>query len=123
MGVEFDPTEVIDAMTRMKEAGPRALGYLVIDFGTESVRNANIDKGHLRSSIQPIADSETTWHLTNIEYTSFVHDGHLTRPAIKHPEKSEGQRWVQGNPFFEDAADTVKGNTEEYITMAMEDLS
>lgn len=130
MGVEFDPTDALMILNNLKEAGPRALAFLTIDFSAEAVSNANVKTGTLRSSIQAEQQDDTSWIVgTNLEYASFPHDGfdsfELNRSV------NIGGNWVyikthpgyEGNPFFTDAGTTVEGNVEEYITMAVEDLS
>jgi hypothetical protein len=60
---------------------------------------------NLQNATSYESEGEFSWRIYPDEgvapYALYVILGHLTRPAILHPEKSKGQRWVEGNPYFE----------------------
>lgn len=121
----MDRSEYDDTVSKFEELGPAIISNMAADFDAEATEEAPIRHGGLRGSIQAGIRQldDFNWMVgSNLEYAPPVHDGHLTRPAIKHPERSKGQHWVEGNPFFDRAGETVSGRLDEYEEMAKEDV-
>ena len=82
------------------------------------------DSNTLANSVQNgVTGGGPQWIIgTNIEYAGYVHEGHLTRPAIKYPERSNGQHWVMGDPFFDRGLDYIEGRLDIYQEKALDVL-
>lgn len=78
----------------------------------EAKINCPVDTGTLRRSIHYEITSETPTRVTasvgtDVEYAAAVEFGHMTRPAVKHPEEQlPGRpRFVAAQPFLRPAVD------------------
>jgi len=136
MSMELDRSEIDLFFEGAREIGAKALEYMAMDFWGVSVEKANIRRGTLRDSIQAEQQSDDVWTVgTNLEYASYVHEGtdpHEIFPLGKqalywegasHPVKSVYHPGYEGNPWFDTAADIIEERMDEYLEMAIGDLT
>jgi hypothetical protein len=123
-----DTSEVELLFEGMKQIGETALEILKDDFLSETANEVPRLTNTLANSIQATGGGLQWIVGTDIEYASYVHEGHMTRPSqadsyVTYQGKSLGvkghQHWVEGNPFFERAIDTVEGRCDDYISQAI----
>lgn len=122
-----DTSEVELLFNGMLQIGELALEILKDDFLSETADEVPRLTNTLANSIQATGGGGQWIIGTNIEYAGYVHEGHLTRPSHKQSGSTymgqsiagQGQHWVEGNPFFERAIDTVEGRTEDYVSQAI----
>lgn len=123
MGADLEGTDdVLGMLDNLREVGPTMMDLWGTDFLTIVDDEVSVDTHNLQWSIPANTDrGDWQWIVgTNVEYAPYVHEGHMTRPAIKHPERSHGQRWVEGNPFFDNTLSQTESKLQEYLTEAME---
>ncbi len=120
----MDSSDVMDMLSKLSDVGPKVMDLWGIDFLLIVDEEVPFITHNLQWSIPANTQrGEWSWIVgTNVEYAPPVHEGHMTRPAIKHPEKSKGQRWVTGNPFFDRTLDQTEAKLEDYLAMTLGDI-
>ena len=128
---EFGITFNIDKDTPQKfyanmiENIPGRTSNLVDDlaniYKNSMVSESPYDQGDMRRfmTVDVVSDYER-YIYSDVSYFDFVVGGHLTRPAVLHPNKSKDQHWVPANDFpqraYENASGDIKNRLQEYIS-------
>lgn len=105
-----------------------------VDAGAEIIlneakQNCPVLTGNLRRSLHREWGESTPMRVTatvgtDVEYAPFVEYGHMTRRALKHPDRQlEGRpRMVAPQPFLRPAYDEHKDEVQQAITEAFREF-